>query len=118
MAECEDEVCCQELFVGDEGVPIQFWVHTCDETVTPRVLSPLDISDATAMDIKFKDSDDVYSDVLVGVFNTDGIDGLVEYVTLNTTFLKEGNWKGQLEVDRPSGRKSTTIIELKLLPKL
>ena len=115
---CEDEVCCQEIFIGDEGLPIQFHVHTCDETTTPRTETPLDISDATSLDIKFLKPDGSYTAVLVGSFATDGTDGLVQYVTLDTTLDQEGNWKGQLEVDRPSGKKATSIIKFKVYKKL
>lgn len=115
---CSDSVCCQEIFVGDEGLSIQFWIHTCDESTIPRTEEILDISDATAMDIKFLKPDGTYTGILSGSFVTNGADGLVEYVTTTTTLDMEGTWKGQLEVTRPSGKKSTSIISFKVYPKI
>jgi len=118
MAKCEDEVCCQEIFVGDEGLPIQFHVHTCDTTVEPRVESVLDISNPVALDLKFLKPDGTYTTNLVAALVTDGTDGLAEYITLSDTLDIDGSWKGQLEVELASGRKSTTVISFKVLPKL
>jgi len=117
MAVCEDAVCCQEIFVGDTDLPIQFHVHTCDTTVEPRVESELDISSAT-LEIKFKKPDDSYTDILTGELVTDGTDGLAEYITLSDTLDLEGTWKGQMDVIITGSSKATSIISFKVLEKL
>jgi len=115
---CEEELCSQTIFMNDEGLPIQFWVHTCDTSVCPSVEAVLDIQDATLMEVNFLKPDGTYSATLAGSFFTDGSDGIVEYITLADTLDQSGTWKGQLEVTRPSGKKSTTVISFKVSNKL
>ena len=106
----ETEVCCQEIFVGDEGLPIQFYIHTCDETTDPHTETPLDVSSATVMDIFLLDPNGVKSSALTGSFVTDGTDGLVEYITTQLTLNLAGPWQGQLQITLASGRKNTSKI--------
>ena len=119
MAECTDAVCCQELFVGDEKVPLQWYVYTCDTTVDPRVEAVKDVSGATAMDIVFLKPDGTLTTPVSGSFVTDGTDGLIEYLTLSSTLDQSGPWKGQLDITiTGEGKKATSIIEFQVSSKL
>lgn len=119
MAECTSNVCCQEIFVGDEDVPLQWHVHTCDTTVDPHVETPKDLTNQLALDIVFLKPDGNLSDPVVGTVAGVPTDGLVQYLSLDTTFDQAGPWKGQLDVTiTGEGKKATSIIDFQVSSKL
>lgn len=120
MVECTDAICCQEVFVGDEDVPLQWAVTVCDTTVDPRVESPKDLTGQTGLSIVFLNPNDgTLSNPVQGSIVGAPTDGIVEYRTTSTTFPSDGLWKGQLDVTLPGeGTKATTIIEIQVSAKL
>lgn len=112
---CENEVCCQEIFLNDEGTSIQFEVYTCDENSDPRVETGVDISAATAQLITFLKPDGVTTVPKSGSFLTDGTDFISHYVT-EADFLDEiGTWKAQNRITLPGGKWYTSIISFKVV---
>lgn len=111
---CEDDVCCNEIFIGDTGTSFQFVVYTCDETDPDNHVENLvDVSLASTMVITFLKPIDSSTLVVTNPevqFLTDGTDSIIHYVTVESDLDQEGYWIAQLKVTMPDGSWYTSKI--------
>jgi len=106
--------CVDELFIGDTGTSIEFLIKECDNSdVDNPVEVIVDVSQATAFQLNFLNPDDgtvlPKTDPEVKLL-TDGTDGLVHYLTIETDLSVSGPWKAQLRVTMASGKWYTSKI--------
>ena len=80
-----------KVHVGDVGTNFQLLVEDTDVSDTN---SPVDLSTTTLQEIIFTDPDGIEkSAVTASITNPPGSDGIIEFVTLVSTFIdKAGEW--------------------------
>jgi len=78
-----------EIFIGDIGTNIKLTVQEDGVAV--------DVSTATTKEYIFKDPDGVVTSV-TAVFDSDGTDGILSYVTLSSNLNVAGIWEVQAKV--------------------
>ncbi len=79
------------------------------------ILSGLD--GATAKSILFEKPDGTTVEK-TAAFKTDGLDGIIQYITLANDLDQEGNWKIQARVVLADGSWSSDIGKFKVYPNL
>lgn len=98
--------CVDQLYIGDTGTSIEFLVKECNDTDPDNPFEEVvNISSATAMRITFLKPDDttLIKNMPDVDFITDGSDGLLHYLTIDTDLDQEGNWKAQAKITLPTG---------------
>ena len=103
--------CIDSLHLYDYGTSILFYVTECIDGVE----SPIDLTTATSLTIRFTKPDgtnlDVAGSIYTGGTNGDATDGIVEYITQDGDIDQTGKWKGQVTVTTPVGKYYSTIVK-------
>ena len=91
-----------DIRLNDIGTVLRFTIVEDD--------IPVDISSATSQVVRFKKPDDsVISRTTL--FYTSGVDGIVQYTTVNGDMDITGIWKVMFHVTTPQGSWKSEIIE-------
>lgn len=91
-----------EIHIGDKGTILR-------GTIVDENGAVVDISSATTLEMLLKPPVDAKM-TKTAVFNTDGKDGKIKYVSLSTDFDEEGEWKVQARVVFVDGQVNSSII--------
>jgi hypothetical protein len=105
--------CVAPIVVDDFGTIFRITVQEC----IADVLTPVDISGATALSFVFK-KPDATTITTVPVYTTDGTDGQIQYVTLAGNIDQAGVWCLQAEVVLPTGTYRTSVVKFDVEAKL
>ncbi len=97
-----------QIRIGDKGTTIQVVVN---DTNTNDVSNPQDLTTATNVIITILDPNGniVVNGVAVTIVNPPGVDGLVQYITSNSTSIWtiSGWWRWYITYTLPGGTYST-----------
>lgn len=106
--------CTDELFVGDIGTSIEFYIRECDDSDPDNPVSiPVDISTATLLEVIFLKPDQSTFTV-EGELVTDPDDSLMRYITLAGELDLAGPWKSQAKITMPTGLWHTSTVSFKV----
>ena len=94
-----------EIHVGDIG--------TIFEVTLKDGTAIVDVSGATAKSILLTDADNVVTEH-TAAFKTDGVDGVIQYVTIAADLANAGGWKIQGRVTLATGTWSSDIAKFKV----
>lgn len=86
--------CGKEIHIGDIGTAFQVTLYDCDTVV--------DVSSATTVEIIFLKPDGTKV-TQTASFVTDGIDGVIQYLSQNGDLDQSGGWKLQAHIVLPTG---------------
>lgn len=91
-----------EIHVGDIGTKLRFKIQDG--------LTIVDISGASVKDILLEKPDKTVL-TKAGVFTTNGVDGLLEYITLSGDLDTAGSWRAQASLILPSGSWKSSLAD-------
>lgn len=98
-----------EIHVGDIGTAFKVTLKDCDVIV--------DVSTASLKEIVFKKPDKTIV-TKPAAFVTDGIDGEIQYITIDGDLDAKGTWYIQARVTLPTGTWSSDIDKFKVYDNL
>lgn len=101
--------CSDEIHLNDVGTSLEFEITECDGGVS----TPVDITAATVIEIKFVKKDGTPLEVLGSIYtdgpNGDGTDGIVQYITLDGDIDVLGRWEAQVIITFPTGKYYSSV---------
>lgn len=98
-----------EIHLGDIGTAFEVTLMDCDVVV--------DISSASSIEIIFKKPDKSVV-TQTAVFQTDGTDGIIQYITVLGDLDQIGTWYLQAKVTLPTGTWSSDTSKFKVYKNL
>jgi len=99
----------EEIHVGDIGTVFEITVKDCEDII--------DVSLATTQEVIFLKPDKTIS-THTTEFQTTGVDGIVQYVTIADDLDLAGKWKIQFHVVLPTGEWRSDIHTFKVYGNL
>ena len=101
--------CSEEIHYNDTGTLFLVTVSDC----VAGVSTPLDISGADSVSLVLKSPSGVSSS-RAAIFNSDGTDGKVKYITLSGDLNEVGTWRIQVLVTFPTSSFSSNVKTFKV----